>query len=159
MDRPVIIVRCAHVEDDPALVRFGRRFYDTLPYADIPYCEASAVRWAAMLREIGVLLIALSDDVPIGMAGGLFAKFIFNDAYQVGSELLWWVEPEYRRSGAGAALLAALEKAAYARGAARWSMIAIEATADRVGHIYSQAGYVATERTYSKVPQWQQQQR
>jgi GNAT superfamily N-acetyltransferase len=153
----MIVVRAAKVEDDTDLVRFGRRFYETLPYQDIPYCEASAVRWLALMRQLGVVLIALSDDTPIGMAGGMFARFIFNDAYQVGQEVMWWVEPEYRGSGAGGQLLAALEKAAYARGAARWSMIAIEATADRVGHIYSQAGYVPTERTYSKVPQWQQQ--
>jgi GNAT superfamily N-acetyltransferase len=151
----MVVVRAARVEDDPALVRFGRRFYQTLPYQDIPYCEQSAVRWLALMRELGVVLIALSDQTAIGMAGGLFSKFIFNDAYQVGQELMWWVEPEYRGSGAGAQLLAALERAAYARGAARWSMIAIEATADRLGHLYNQAGYVPTERTYSKVPQWQ----
>ncbi len=136
------------------MVRFGRRFYDTLPYQDIPYSEESTVRWFALMRELGVALIALEGSTPIGMAGGLYSKFIFNDSYTVGGELMLWVEPEYRRSGAGKQLLAALEKAAYARGAARWSMIAIEATADRVGQLYSQAGYVPTERTYSKVPQW-----
>lgn len=151
----MILVRCAKIEDDPALVRFGRRFYDTLPYADIPYCESSAVRWLALMREIGVVLIALDGDAPVGMAGGVYSKFIFNDAYQVGAELMWWVEPEYRGSGVGQELLAALENAAYAHGAARWSMMAIEATADRVGHIYERSGYVPAERTYCKVPQWQ----
>ncbi len=152
----MIVVRAAKVEDDPALVRFGRRFYETLAYADIPYCEASAVRWAALMRQLGVLLIAMDGDTPVGMAGGMFAPCIFNDAYQVGSELIWWIDPDSRGSGAGGALLAALERAAYARGAARWSMVAIEATADRVGSLYLQAGYVPTERTYSKVPQWLQ---
>ena len=152
----MIVVRAAHVEDDAALVRFGRRFYETLPYQDIPYCEESAVRWLALMRECGVVLIALADGVPIGMAGGMFSKFIFNDAYTVGQELMWWVEPEFRGSGAGSQLLAALERCAYAHGAARWSMIAIEATADRVGPLYLQAGYVPTERTYTKVPRWLQ---
>ncbi len=153
----MIVVRASKAEDDAALVRFGRRFYESLPYADIPYCEDSAVRWAALMRQLGVLLIAVSDDTPVGMAGGMFAPCIFNDAFTVGSELIWWIEPEYRRSGAGSALLAALEQAAYARGAARWSMIAIEATADRVGPLYLNAGYVPTERTFTKVPLWQQQ--
>ena len=150
----MITVRPATKADDPPLIRFGENFYDSLDYKDIPYCETSAARWFDFMRDLGVLFIALDGIKPIGMAGGVFSKFIFNDAYEVGAELLWWVEPEYRRSGVGAQLLAALENSAYARGAARWSMVAIEATADRVGQIYQRSGYVPTERTYTKVPEW-----
>lgn len=151
----MITVRSAKISDDAALVRFGRHFYATLPYGDIPYNEDSASRWLDFMREQGVLLIALDDSKPIGMAGGLYSKFIFNDEFEVGAELMWWVEPEYRNSGVGHELLAALENAAYARGAARWSMMAIEDTAERVAKIYERMGYVASERTYTKVPQWQ----
>ncbi len=87
-------VRPATRVDYPSLVAMGRRFYGTLPYADVPFCEASAVRWLDLMRQSGVLLVAEHDGAAVGMAGGLFAPFIFNDSVRVGSELMWWVEPE-----------------------------------------------------------------
>jgi GNAT superfamily N-acetyltransferase len=133
---------------------FARHFYDSLPYADIDYDEDSCIAWLAIMRRDGVLLLAEADGVPVGMAGGIFSPFIFNINVRVGAELMWWIEPEHRGSGIGIELLKDMENAAYTAGARRWSMIAIEDTAERVSRIYDQMGYTASERTYCKVPKW-----
>lgn len=150
-------IRSAKIEDDGALIAMGRKFYESLPYKDVAYDEASAARWLAFMRKAGVLLVAELDGKPIGMAGGLYSPFVFNDNHLVGAEILFWVEPEHRQAKIGSALLAALEDDAHSRGAIRWSMIAIEGTQDRIGKIYEREGYTLHEHTYAKRPQpWQQ---
>lgn len=146
-------VRPATEADDAVLVDFGRHFYATLPYQDVPYCEESATRWFAMMRDIGVLLVAEVGGRVVGMAGGLFSPFIFNDAFRVGGELLWWVEPLFRCSGVGAAMLGALERSAAEAGCIRWSMVATNESPAALERVYAKAGYTMSERSFTKVPQ------
>ncbi len=149
-------VRTTTSVDDPAMLVFARHFYDSLPYSDIEFDADSCMAWLAVMRRDGVLLLAESDGTPCGFAGGMFSPFIFNISVRVGAELMWWVEPEHRRTGIGAELLLALENAAYTAGARRWSMIALEGTAERAARLYDRYGYVPHERTYCKVPTWRQ---
>lgn len=146
------MIRTTTAADDPALIRFGRSFFDSLPYSDVTYDDESAARFLALMRERGVLLLAEADGFPVGMAGGLYAPFIFNDRLKVGQELFWWIEPEYRSLGIGRELLAELEISAKNAGCIRWSMIAIAGTQDQVGKLYDRAGYELAELTYTKRP-------
>lgn len=146
------MIRTTTAADDPALIRFGRSFFDSLPYNDVTYDDESAARFLALMRERGVLLLAEADGFPVGMAGGLYAPFIFNDRFKVGQELFWWIEPEYRSLGIGRELLAELEISAKNAGCIRWSMIAIAGTQDQVGKLYDRAGYELAELTYTKRP-------
>lgn len=149
-------VRKANTDDYPELVAFGRKFFDSLPYRDVEYSEDSAQRWLDLMRELGVLLVAEIDGEPVGMAGGIYSPFVFNDRHKVGAEIMWWIEPEYRRNGIGSELMTALEVAAANAGCIRWSMMAIEDSAEQVGAMYQRAGYTPAERTYVKVPKWLQ---
>ncbi len=146
-------VRDSTVADDAALVAMGRKFYASLPYGDVSYCGESARRWFALMRASGVLIVAEHDGAIVGMAGGLFAPFIFNDAHLVGSELMWWVEPEYRSNGIGRLMLAALERGAAEAGCVRWSMVATQES-PAIEHACARAGYELSELTFTKVPKW-----
>ncbi len=148
-------VRPATPADDDVLVAMGREFYFTLPYRDIPYCEQSARRWFAMMRDVGVLLVVEVGGRVAGMAGGLFAGCIWNDAYKVGSELLWWVHPVCRDIGAGKLLLQGLERAAVEAGCVRWSMVLTNESPPEARRMYERAGYELSEASFTKVPQWQ----
>lgn len=149
--------RKAHRGDYPALIGFGRKFFCSLPYRDVEYCEASARRWLDLMSELGVLLVAELDGAPVGMAGGIYSPFVFNDRHKVGAEVMWWVEPEHRGSGVGGELLDLLEQCAAEAGCIRWSMMAIEdGSIDRVAAMYQRAGYRPAERTFVKVPTWPQ---
>lgn len=52
--------------------------------------------------------IAKDGDTPIGMIGGMVNYFIFG-GIKMCSEIAWWVEPEYRKTGIGKELIEALE--------------------------------------------------
>jgi L-amino acid N-acyltransferase YncA len=143
------MIRHATKADYAAVVAMSRKFYDTLSYRDIPFCNESAVRWIELMRAQGCLLIVHLDEQIVGMAGALFSQCLFNDAYKVGSELFWWIEPEFRSWGIGRELLAELEKTAHASGCVRFAMASVT-DHDRLGKIYGLAGYEETERAYSK---------
>ena len=148
--RLMIVIRPASVDDDAVLADFGRKFYEYIgSYHDVPYCTESAARWFALLRELGVLLIAEVDGQAVGMAGALWSPFIFNDQYKVGAEIFWWINPEHRSGGVGREMLAKLESAAQDAGCVRFSMMSV-ADHDRLGKIYGLAGYEPAERTYVK---------
>lgn len=147
------MIRAATRDDYAVLIEMGRKFYADLPYSDIPYNEESAVRWLNFMRKDGVLLVAESGGLVVGMAGGVFSQFIFNDEYKVGAELMFWVEPLFRAEGLGNDLIQGLELAAQNAGCVRWSMIAVcDGSQARVGKFYERKGYAVTEHTYTKRP-------
>ena len=144
-------VRQATPADYPTMQRFGERFHAWLKYDDIPYDPDSVLWWFDLMQREGVCLVIESDEGEVvGMAGGVFSPFIFNLHSRVGTELMWWVEPEHRSGGAGKLLLEKLEEFAYAAGCKRWSMIAIHGTESSLGKLYRQANYEPAEHTFTK---------
>lgn len=57
-------------------------------------------------EKVGI--IAMEDDKPVGLIGGAVAYFIFG-GIKYATEVAWWVEPEYRKSGVGKELIEAFE--------------------------------------------------
>lgn len=140
-------------DDLSGLVEMARNFYAASPYQSVPFSEESALRWYARMAEAGLLFCAKDGDEIAGVVGGLSAPFLINDTYNVGVELLWWVEPKYRGTGAGELLLNAIEAKARELKLAKWTMVSLasaELHPSAVGKIYERRGYVLTERAYTK---------
>jgi GNAT superfamily N-acetyltransferase len=98
-----------------------------------------------------MLLVATDYLDLIGFVGGAVAPMYMNFDYKIGTELFWWVHPNYRKAGVGAALLSGIEAAAKAAGCKFWTMLAMQCMApERAGQIYEAAGYRWVERSYSK---------
>lgn len=145
-------IRPAVEGDLPALLDMGARFFAEAGWSDMAAWDADSVE--ATLRHLighddGLLLVAeVSAGRPVGMAGGLLHPFYFNLGHRTGQELFWWVEPGLRR-GTGAALLAALERAARDAGAVTWTMITVAGLrSDALERLYRRRGYRPAERTY-----------
>jgi ribosomal protein S18 acetylase RimI-like enzyme len=145
-------IRHAASEDLARIAEMGRPFWEMTPLAEmIPYDPASVEYYSQLMMESGVLLVVEIDGTVVGAAGALTMPALGNFNYLVAAELFWWIEPEYRSSGVGRALLAALEDALRTRGAKVFSMVAFEnIEVDRVSSIYERSGYKRTERTFSK---------
>lgn len=147
-----MIVRRATQDDAPAIIAMGAKFFADTSYAAFAdYSDASASVLVAMMLDGGVLLVAENDGVLIGMAGLVVTPFLFNHALKAAHEVMWWVDPAARRTGAGAALLHAIEPACRAAGAAVIQMIHLADSPPQAAALYERAGYVHSESSYTKV--------
>lgn len=64
------------------------------------------------MYEDGTGLIAWDGEKRVGAMGGYLAPNLFNPNLGTLSELIWWVDPDYRKTRVGAMLLSAYEKMA-----------------------------------------------
>jgi GNAT superfamily N-acetyltransferase len=146
-------VRDAAQADGPELLRLARAFYDAaLADGGIPFDETSAARnFLAMIGQ-RLLLVAEVGGAVVGVVGGAAGPHLCNESYYVGTEVLWWVDPSHRKTGAGLALLDAIEARAKAIGVSKWVMLDLvrEGSDDRARMIYEQRGYRLRERAYQK---------
>lgn len=144
-------VRTATVDELPAIVAMGARFYATTAYGALaPYCPASAQTLGRMLIEQGVLLVAEAPQGLVGMVGLALAPFMFNHAKRSAHEVMWWVDPDARDTGAGIALLRAIEPACRAAGAVAIQMGVLSTSPAHAGSLYRRMGYEQTETSYFK---------
>ena len=132
---------------------FARAFYDSaLASGGIPFDPATAARRYLGMLHMRLLLVAEVGGKLVGVVGGVSGPHLVNDAFMVGSELLWWVDPAYRKSGAGLALLDAIEGRAQDLGLAKWVMMDLvrDGSDERARVMYEQRGYRLVERAYQK---------
>lgn len=147
-----INVRPANEDDFLEMAEHGQEWWIQTEFAaSVPYNAESVVSTLRVLAEQKMLLVATDYLDIIGFVGGMVAPMYMNLDYKMGTELFWWVHPNYRKSGVGQALLEGIEKAAKAAGCKFWTMIAMQCMApERAGAIYEKAGYRWVERSYAK---------
>jgi GNAT superfamily N-acetyltransferase len=144
-------IRPATLADVPAVVRMSERFYATTSYNQwAPFNADTVEALAATLTESHVMLIAEHDGEAVGMVGLFVAPFTFN-ADRIGAyEVVWWVEPEGRATGAGKALLAAIQPACEARGCHSIQMVHLNNSPPQAAMLYERAGFTHTESSFTK---------
>jgi GNAT superfamily N-acetyltransferase len=104
---------------------------------------------------IGVWLAEI-DNVIVGICGAIAYPLYFSPSSIVVQELWWWLTPESRGSGAGAAMFKQIEAWAKERKASALFMIALEDDrATKMEKLYVRAGFKPMERTFIKeVKSW-----
>lgn len=146
-----MIVRAATRSDVDAIVAMAERFYAQTSYAGIvPLVKESAAGLAIVLMDHGVMLVAEQGERVVGMVGLFLEPFTFNVAITVATELVWWVEPDARETGAGMALLAAIEPACRDKGADLIRMMLLHNSPPHAAALYARRGYVPTEHAFTK---------
>lgn len=130
----------------------GAKFHEHTAWAKrIPYSLEGGESWARMMHDAGLLIVADIGGEIVACVGGLKYPFLNNPAWIIGSEILWWVEPEYRNGGLGKQLIDAIERAAKDAGCHLWVMVTLEAVEpEKAGAIYRKLGYELTEHSYMK---------
>lgn len=123
------------------------KFYSLSGYESrIPFSRQDCGLLFDSALEQGLVFVADCDG-PIGLVLGLTMPSVANRSHLVGSELIWWVEPEYR--GIGRKLLQSIQDAARDLGVSMWSMISLEATRPEVAErLYLSEGYEKVESTF-----------
>lgn len=142
-------IRQAVEADIPRILEMGARSLAEGPYKDqiAHNSEAAALLALEAIRgHEGTILLYERD----GRAVGLLAFFIFPHWFSgelTGHEVMWWVEPEHRRSFIAIALLRAAERMAREAGATRMQFTA---PTEEVGRAYEALGYKKLEVGYQK---------
>jgi GNAT superfamily N-acetyltransferase len=145
-------VRQATLADVPAIVRMSERFYETTSYNRWADFNADTVEaLAENLTENHVMLVAEHEGQVVGMVGLFVAPFMFNADKTGAYEVVWWVDPEGRATGAGKALLRAIEPACHAKGCASIQMVHLHNSPPQAAMLYERAGYAHTESSYTKL--------
>lgn len=121
--------------------------------------KPSAIQTIAYLATLpaGAVLVAkagMADRAGvniIGVIGGIIVPVFVDFAQLQAHEAFWWVRPEARRTGAGIALIAALEQWAIAGGAKTLTMVSFHGSGhEAVGDLYRRRGYAPFEYHYIK---------
>ena len=139
------MIREATHEDIPDLVRMSRKFVEALGRK--PNNESIIETLEFLINDKSGIILMQDRHA---MIGGLTSE-VFFDRDDIGAtELFWWVEEQFRGSGAGIALLNGLESWSRSIGASRLSMMAMESLGADVAGIYKKHGYTKWETAYVK---------
>lgn len=147
------MIRAAHPDDIPALVKMGAAFHAESPWASAlaPFDPKSFEATCRLLGERGGLLVAEADGEVVGMIGAQVSPLYFNTAVPVAQEVFWYAAPAHRK-GLGMALLDVLEDRAADGGARALITAAMQSLrGEAVSTILERAGFPLVERMHAKV--------
>lgn len=144
-------IRKATADDIPRIVEMATRFINETPYRAHTTVNVEQLETlASFLIETGagVILLAERDG---GQVVGMLALSclphpLTGEPY--GDELVWWVDPEHRKSAAGWRLLCAAEDYCLHMGLSVLKMVA--PSGSNVGKVYDRRGYHPIETAYHK---------
>lgn len=143
------MIREATLEDVPRLVAMGRRFLAETPYGEVLTESVERLTRLAeglIANDTGIVFVFEVGDRPVGMLGAVVVEHPLS-GQRMATELFWWVEPEYRRGGAGLLLMERAEAWATAAGAEALQMVAPNA---QVARVYAARGYTLREQVFQR---------
>lgn len=142
-------LRIANVNDLDTVAQLCFRFQQESPYSNLPYnyTKVKEVCLKMITGNKNEYLVLLSEN---GILAALATTpFLFSDV-KVASELVWYVDPEYRGTE-GKELQQAFEYWARRVGCTLINMVLLEdENSERMLKIYKRKGYKAVERSYIK---------
>lgn len=145
------MIRPADDSDLADVVQMARKFHACTEYTEIPFDEETAGELFYASVAQGLCFVAERNESLVGFILGLAFPSVLNKSVQMGSELAWWVDPEYRGSILSLKLLRHIEQAAQHMGLKAWSMICLESLSpNEIEDIYLRSGYRKTERAFIK---------
>lgn len=144
-------VRRATRADLQACVRMALRFVTDTAYRGKVTANVGQLQaLVEFLLDFGAVFVAVLDDATVvGMIGASVINHPISGEL-TGSEVAWWVDPEYRGGIASVRLLVELEKwSVREAGAVRFQMIA-PAGDERIRDLYRRRGYYEVETVFQR---------
>jgi GNAT superfamily N-acetyltransferase len=147
----MIDLKIATPEDAPAILSLLLEFHEEGPYAgtlpaDPVVVLDSVEAGLATQKTDQIIILALDEEVPVGLLVGIMQPFPFSTARHA-TESIWFVRPDHRRSKAGPKLYEAFEYWAHKLGA---SVIHTGSPVSRLDKWYERKGYKPIEKVYAK---------
>ena len=144
------MIRLAEIDDIPHIIDMAKTFWEKTVY-DEPINEETISAMCHLCIQ-NKLMCVLDIEGPKGFGCLTKGALLGDHRVTVGTEVAWWVEPEYRESGYGIELLKMLEKLAKDAGIKYFTMVYMESCMPEViKEIYQKMGYNRHEISYMKV--------
>lgn len=139
----------------PIALNMAHEFHKISPYKTIEIDPDKTEQFLQDLLKAPIdtqtALLLFADEKPCGLIIGLKAPFVFGEGDYT-CEVMWWVDPEHRKSSGALRLLEAYEywskNIAHAHYTQMVALVGVEE--DRLGHLYERKGYSPVEITYLK---------
>lgn len=144
-------LKLATVEDFEDIKRMALAFAEASPYKDFPREETKIEELILNLlrdRNKTIIILYLHEGNPVGMIAGMSSEMIFSRDL-VTSEVIWWVDKEFRGSRKALALKEAYEYWAKRIGAKYIGMSNLDDP--KISRYYERSGYKPYERAFMKV--------
>lgn len=147
-------LRLATLEDIPVLLRFAKNFHQASPYRSMRFNTEKGRKFLEGIisgrNTEGIVIVALKDDVPIGMLVGSCAEPVFSSA-KIATELGWWIEEEHRATRASILIYSAYEDWAMRVGCTHVQGAYLPGVSPDLDQFYKSRGYSQVESSYLKV--------
>jgi len=144
----MLSVRLATAEDMPYMLEQAEQFVDYIPQ-HLTFDPMYMQDILTGMMELGIVLLAVEDDKPIGGIGGMPVKCVFDSNHTTMAELFLWIDPNHRKGSAMIRLIKTFEADAKSFGADTVTLCHTNATPG-LGKIYERYGFSLAESTYSK---------
>lgn len=147
----MFMIRNGAEKDLNRIVEMAREFWTHTIY-DEEYCPDTVHAMASLSLEQNLMAVLEIDNVVQGFACAVKGSLLGNAAVSTGTELAWWIEPDYRQDKNGIKLLKFLETLAKNAEIKHWNMVYMESSMPEiVEEIYKKMGYRRAEVVYTKV--------
>ena len=145
------MIREARQDDFDSILDLCGEFW-THTVFDEEFEPEHCVQMIQLAYDHGLLAVLEIDGLVVGFVAGVKSFLLGSNKAMYGTELAWWVKPEYRGGRNGINLLKFIEELAKSQGVKYWCMISMQSSMpDKVNRMYEKMGYSLSEMTYLKV--------
>ena len=149
----MIKVRRAKESDLDAMVALGDSFWRQTSYhkAGVAYDAEQCRQLADTLRTHGIAQVAYDGDKIVGMLLAVIGSVPFSPTVGSATEMVFYVEPDYRKDGLGAHLIKQAENVCRQLGVKYLNMIHLASVdPSKPEALYKRMGYHTSETVFTK---------
>ena len=144
------MIRLAEIEDFDDILDMCERFWLQTMYTEAFDRDHTEIM-VGLAFDHGLLAV-IDEGGPVGFVAGIKSHLMGSKEALTGTELAWWVNPDYRKGRLGINLMLFIEDLAREQGIKYWNMVSMESSSPEVANkIYQRLGYNRSESSYTKV--------
>jgi GNAT superfamily N-acetyltransferase len=140
-----------HIEQ---ILDLGNIFFDStlLAKAGAAFGREHTKALLERLQDAGLIVVAIAEEKVVGFILLDVTISLYTAEVLMGTELAFYVDPKYRKLGAGKFLIKEAERVLREKGVQVYSMAVLSTSNyEQVMQMYNELGFIHTESYFSKV--------